>query len=199
MRKRQKRKKKSKHKSDQKKKKKSKTKTSEPKKTRKKDKRSGSKRENQSEQDRHHSSIASDLEQGNEKLSRKLQQPTNSSSIQIQPEPYGPPPNSLVEQQQQQQQQQEQQPDCPRRNMAPMTREQYESLQSQLREVYDPETGRMRLVRGTGEIVERIVSRSHHQAINRQATYGDGAFFHRQALHQAASCSSRQTNKHKHN
>ena len=87
--------------------------------------------------------------------------------------------------QEQQQQQQQQPPSATRRNMAPMTREQYETLQSQIREEYDPETGRNRLVRGTGEIIERIVSRSHHQAINRQATYGDGAFFHRQTMSQA--------------
>ena len=72
------------------------------------------------------------------------------------------------------------------RNFAPMTREHYEALQSQLREEFDPQTGRMRLVRGTGEIVERIVSRTQHQAINRQATRGDGAFFHRQVISQAA-------------
>jgi hypothetical protein len=60
-----------------------------------------------------------------------------------------------------------------------MTREQYEAEQSKVREVYDPESGRMRLVRGSGEIIERIVSRQAHQQINQQATRGDGASFSR--------------------
>jgi hypothetical protein len=38
--------------------------------------------------------------------------------------------------------------------------------QAVTREVYDEETGRYRLVRGTGEIVERIVSKSDHERIN---------------------------------
>lgn len=63
--------------------------------------------------------------------------------------------------------------------MVPMTREQYEQQQSVIREVYDAETGRYRLVRGTGEIIERIVSKDAHAAINRQATLGDGASFAR--------------------
>ena len=44
------------------------------------------------------------------------------------------------------------------RRMVPMTREQYEAEQSKVREVYDPESGRTRLVRGSGEIIERIVA-----------------------------------------
>lgn len=63
--------------------------------------------------------------------------------------------------------------------MAPMTREQYEAKRSEIREEYDAETGRYRLVRGTGEVLERIVSRDEHLAINRQATRGDGASFMR--------------------
>lgn len=65
------------------------------------------------------------------------------------------------------------------RRMVPMTREEYEAEQSQIREVYDPESGRTRLVRGRGEIIERIVSREMHQSINQQATRGDGASFSR--------------------
>jgi hypothetical protein len=65
------------------------------------------------------------------------------------------------------------------RQMVPMTREQYEAEQSKVREVYDPDSGRMRLVRGSGEIIERIVSREAHQQINRQATRGDGESFSR--------------------
>ena len=77
-------------------------------------------------------------------------------------------------------------PTAKSRNMAPMTYEQHQALQSQVREVYDPESGRMRLVRGTGEIIERIVSRADHHTINRQATMGDGAAFARQVASRAA-------------
>jgi hypothetical protein len=69
--------------------------------------------------------------------------------------------------------------------MVPMSREQYEAQQSQVREVYDPESGRYRLVRGTGEIIERIVSRADHAAINQRATQGDGSSFTR-SIYQAA-------------
>ena len=63
--------------------------------------------------------------------------------------------------------------------MAPKSREEYEAEQSRVREVYDPESGRYRLVRGSGEIIERIVSRQDHQRINQQATRGDGMSFSR--------------------
>ena len=69
--------------------------------------------------------------------------------------------------------------------MAPMSREQYNELQSQVREVYDEESGRYRLVRGTGEIIERIVSRDDHQSINQRATRGDGASFSRHIMNRA--------------
>ncbi|GAX29280.1 hypothetical protein FisN_16Hu290 [Fistulifera solaris] len=65
------------------------------------------------------------------------------------------------------------------RRMAPMSREEYQAQQSTIREVYDEQTGRYRLVRGTGEIIESLVSRSQHENINRQATRGDGASFSR--------------------
>lgn len=73
-----------------------------------------------------------------------------------------------------------------RQRMAPMSREQYEAQQSQIRQVYDEATGRMRLIRGTGEILECIVSRSQHAAINRQATRGDGSSFARSIYHAAS-------------
>eukprot|EP01083_Nonionella_stella_P223216 795737_1 len=62
-------------------------------------------------------------------------------------------------------------------HMKPMSKEEYEKLQSTIREVYDPLSGRYRLVRGTGEIIERIVSRSDHERINQIATRGDGTSF----------------------
>lgn len=64
-----------------------------------------------------------------------------------------------------------------KRSMVPMTKEEYEKQQAQVRRVYDPETGRHRLVKGTGEVLEEIVSRDRHNAINKTATQGDGAFF----------------------
>lgn len=67
----------------------------------------------------------------------------------------------------------------------PMTQAQYLQLNSQIREVVDPSTGRVRLVRGTGEIIERIVSRSEHQNLNAQATRGDGDGYARQVARQA--------------
>lgn len=70
--------------------------------------------------------------------------------------------------------------------MVPMSREQYEAQQSQIREVFDPESGRWRLVRGTGEIIERIVSRTDHAAINQRATQDDGSSFAR-SVYQAAA------------
>ncbi|KAG7344341.1 nuclear RNA-splicing-associated protein [Nitzschia inconspicua] len=77
--------------------------------------------------------------------------------------------------------------DAAARRMVPMTREQYLAQQAQVREVYDPETGRMRLVRGNGEIIERIVSRERHLQINQQATRGDGASFSRMIHNKASS------------
>lgn len=64
-----------------------------------------------------------------------------------------------------------------KRAMVPMTKEEYEKQQAQVKRVYDPETGRHRLVKGTGEILEEIVSKARHNVINKNATRGDGAFF----------------------
>ncbi|XP_033216410.1 ADP-ribosylation factor-like protein 6-interacting protein 4 isoform X2 [Belonocnema kinseyi] len=64
--------------------------------------------------------------------------------------------------------------------MAPMTKEQWEKKQSVVRKVYDKETGRQRLIKGDGEVIEEIVSRDRHKEINRQATRGDGEFFQSQ-------------------
>ena len=75
------------------------------------------------------------------------------------------------------------------RRMVPMTKEEWEkqqvsrhllrfssgtdlihgfnSSQNVIRKVYDPDTGRHRLVKGSGEILEEIVSYSRHKDINR--------------------------------
>uniref|UniRef100_A0A8C2FF69 ADP-ribosylation factor-like protein 6-interacting protein 4 n=1 Tax=Cyprinus carpio TaxID=7962 RepID=A0A8C2FF69_CYPCA len=49
----------------------------------------------------------------------------------------------------------------------PMTKEDYEARQSVIRRALDPETGRTRLVRGDGEILEEIVSKERHQEVNK--------------------------------
>ena len=71
--------------------------------------------------------------------------------------------------------------------MVPMTRQQYEQEQSQIRSVFDPESGRVRLVRGSGEIIESIVSRSQHTAINQTATRSDGQSYTRNVLTNATA------------
>ncbi|CAI7995698.1 ADP-ribosylation factor-like protein 6-interacting protein 4 [Geodia barretti] len=48
----------------------------------------------------------------------------------------------------------------------PMTKEEWERQQSIVRRVYDPDTGRHRLVKGDGEIIEEIVSKERQKAIN---------------------------------
>lgn len=69
--------------------------------------------------------------------------------------------------------------------MVPMSKEQYEAEQSKIREVYDEQSGRYRLVRGSGEIIERIVSQKDHARINQTATRGDGSSFSR-SIYQAS-------------
>ncbi|KAI9338770.1 hypothetical protein BDR26DRAFT_919299 [Obelidium mucronatum] len=61
--------------------------------------------------------------------------------------------------------------------MLPQRPEEYAKEQDQIRKVLDPLTGRTRLVKGTGEIIEEIVSKVRHQEINKQATKGDGAVY----------------------
>ena len=65
----------------------------------------------------------------------------------------------------------------PTKSMIPMTKEQYDEKQSVVRRVYDEDTGRMRLVKGDGEIIEEIVSASRQKEINKMATKGDGESF----------------------
>jgi len=58
-----------------------------------------------------------------------------------------------------------------------MTKEEWEKQQNVIRKVYDPDTGRHRLVKGSGEILEEIVSYNRHKDINRTSTLGDGTSF----------------------
>ena len=66
---------------------------------------------------------------------------------------------------------------APSRSFVPMTKEQFEKQQSVVRRVYDPDTGRHRLVKGTGEIIEEIVSKERQKQINKQATQNEGVSF----------------------
>ncbi|KAG8230870.1 hypothetical protein J437_LFUL011511 [Ladona fulva] len=63
------------------------------------------------------------------------------------------------------------------KSLAPMTKDEWEKRQSVVKRVFDENTGRWRLVKGDGEILEEIVSRDRHKEINRQATAGDGLYF----------------------
>lgn len=64
--------------------------------------------------------------------------------------------------------------------MAPMTKEEWDKRQSVVKREYDPTTGRNRLIKGDGEVIEEIVSKDRHKQINQQATKGDGEFFQNQ-------------------
>lgn len=61
--------------------------------------------------------------------------------------------------------------------MKPMTKEEWDARQSVIRKVVDPETGRTRLIKGDGEVLEEIVTKERHREINKQATRGDGLAF----------------------
>ncbi|KAK9504483.1 hypothetical protein O3M35_010805 [Rhynocoris fuscipes] len=63
------------------------------------------------------------------------------------------------------------------KRMAPETKEQWEERQKVIRKVYDEQTGRYRLIKGDGEVLEEIVPKDRHKEINRQATIGDGQYF----------------------
>lgn len=68
---------------------------------------------------------------------------------------------------------------------APETKEEYEKRQSIVRRVVDEETGRSRLVKGDGEIIEEIVSRDRHLQINKQATKTDAQNFEKNIIGKA--------------
>jgi len=65
------------------------------------------------------------------------------------------------------------------KKMVPMTKEEWDKKQSVVRRVYDEDTGRTRLVKGDGEILEECVSRERQLQINKAATKQDGNSFQR--------------------
>lgn len=73
------------------------------------------------------------------------------------------------------------------KNKAPETREEYEKRQSVIRRVVDPETGRTRLIKGDGEILEEIVTRDRHREINKLATQTDGQVYQNKTIGWAVS------------
>jgi len=60
----------------------------------------------------------------------------------------------------------------------PVTKEVFEEEQKKIREVFDPATGRVRLVRGDGEILESIVTSKEQQRIQHLATRWDGVMMY---------------------
>ncbi|XP_037821998.1 ADP-ribosylation factor-like protein 6-interacting protein 4 [Lucilia sericata] len=65
---------------------------------------------------------------------------------------------------------------------APETPEEYQQRQNRIRREIDPVTGRSRLIKGDGEVLEEIVSKERHKTINKEATKGDGEFFQENTL-----------------
>ncbi|KAI8119677.1 hypothetical protein FF38_14019 [Lucilia cuprina] len=65
---------------------------------------------------------------------------------------------------------------------APETPEEYQKRQNRIRREIDPVTGRSRLIKGDGEVLEEIVSKERHKTINKEATKGDGEFFQENTL-----------------
>ncbi|KAG2175766.1 hypothetical protein INT44_000244 [Umbelopsis vinacea] len=58
--------------------------------------------------------------------------------------------------------------------MVPQTKAEHEKEQNVVRKVVDPLTGRTRLIKGSGEIIEEVVSKDKQKEINRMATLNDG-------------------------
>ncbi|KAJ3201279.1 ADP-ribosylation factor-like protein 6-interacting protein 4 [Dinochytrium kinnereticum] len=111
-------------------------------------------------------------------LSNMITEPTVHDPREASPELQGPieapPPTSP-------QPQQNNQPILKtgrgRRSTVPQRLEEYKQIQSVIRRVRDPYTGRMRLVKGTGEIIEEIVPQEQQIKINKLATHGDGVSY----------------------
>jgi len=66
-----------------------------------------------------------------------------------------------------------------RNSRVPMTKEMWEAEQAVVRREFDSDTGRIRLVKGSGEILEECVSKERQREINKQATVADGTSFQR--------------------
>merc|ERR1719357_422251 len=66
-----------------------------------------------------------------------------------------------------------------RNSRVPMTKEMWEAEQAVVRREFDSDTGRVRLVKGSGEILEECVSKDRQREINKQATVADGTSFQR--------------------
>ena len=62
-----------------------------------------------------------------------------------------------------------------------MTYAEHQKKANEIRQVFDEDTGRIRLIRGKGEILESIVSYKQQKRINKNATYADGLSFSKAA------------------
>ena len=80
--------------------------------------------------------------------------------------------------------------------MAPMSHHAWEEQESVVREVFDPLSGRTRLIKGSGEVLERIVRREEQGAINAAATARDGAYFLAASLQKAQQEGAPQKKRH---
>jgi hypothetical protein len=158
------------------------------KKKRKKKSRTSRSKKHKRHHDDDNGSISSADHPGRDRAGEKTQERDNEKSDFIEKMPVAGATNDPTEHEQHEQKQQEEESkqQAPRRMMVPMSKEEYEKEQAKVRQVYDPESGRYRLIRGSGEIIESIVSRSDHQRINQQATRADGASFSRNTLVAAA-------------
>ena len=72
------------------------------------------------------------------------------------------------------------------RSLVPMSREEYERKHITIRRVVDPETGRSRLIRGEGEVLEEIVSRDRHKEINKASACMNRSLSHIVTLYTSA-------------
>uniref|UniRef100_UPI00358F2C2B ADP-ribosylation factor-like protein 6-interacting protein 4 n=1 Tax=Myxine glutinosa TaxID=7769 RepID=UPI00358F2C2B len=64
-----------------------------------------------------------------------------------------------------------------RRGVGPITQAEWQAQQNVIRRVLDPTTGRTRLIKGDGEVLEEIVSRDRQRSINKESTQADGNAF----------------------
>ncbi|CAD5121030.1 DgyrCDS9571 [Dimorphilus gyrociliatus] len=67
--------------------------------------------------------------------------------------------------------------ETPKNFMRPMTYDEWKKKSQEIRREFDPESGRIRLIRGEGEIIEEIVSKKRQMEINRNSTLADGEFY----------------------
>jgi len=58
-----------------------------------------------------------------------------------------------------------------RKTLIPMTQQEFIKKSNEISEIFDPDTGRTRLIKGSGEIIEKIVSRDQQNSIRKMASH----------------------------